>query len=153
LLQFDQSVTSEEHDDLEQLNPDVEVLQFSANIAIGNKSIEDVSSTPIPTKKDDKVFPLIGDESIGRSAFQDMGAWPIRISDSIRDFMVKRGTGQLQNSDSHFPEDESGQSLTKHWFEKNSKMARRCTAFVCIFLPREKCTFLLLLYIIQLELS
>jgi hypothetical protein len=29
LLQFDQSITSEEHDDLEQLNPDVEVLQFS----------------------------------------------------------------------------------------------------------------------------
>jgi hypothetical protein len=50
-----------------------------------------------------------------------MGAWLIRISDSFRDFMVKTGTSQLQNSDSHFPEDESGQSLTKHWLKKIPK--------------------------------
>jgi translation initiation factor 6 (eIF-6) len=62
LLQFDQSLTSEEHDDLEQLNLDVEVLQFSENTAIGNKSIENVSSALIPTKKDDEVLALIGDE-------------------------------------------------------------------------------------------
>jgi hypothetical protein len=126
LLQFDQSITSEEHDDLEQLNPDVEVLQFSENTAIGNKSIEDVNSAPIPTKKDE-VLALIGDESIGRS-LQDMGAWPIRMSDSFRDFMVKRGTSQLPNSDSHFPEDESGRSLTKHWLGKkfqNGEKVRR----------------------------
>jgi hypothetical protein len=53
LLQFNQSITSEEHDDLEQLNPGVEVLQFSENTGIGNKSIEDVSSAPIPTENDD----------------------------------------------------------------------------------------------------
>jgi hypothetical protein len=76
---------------------------------------------PITTKKDDEVLALIGDGSIDRSAFQDMGAWPIRISDSFRDFVVNRGTSQLQNSDRHFPKDESGQSLTKHWFEKNKK--------------------------------
>jgi hypothetical protein len=76
LLQFDQSIINEEHDNLEQLNPD-EVLQFSENTAIGNKSIEDVSSAPIPTKKDDEVLALIGDGSIDRSALQDMGAWPI----------------------------------------------------------------------------
>jgi hypothetical protein len=40
LLQFDQSITSEEHDDLEQLNPDVEVLQFSENTAICNKTLK-----------------------------------------------------------------------------------------------------------------
>jgi hypothetical protein len=68
LLQFDQSITTEEHDDLEQLNPDVEVLQFSENTATGNKSIEDVSSAPIPTNKDDEILPLIGDGSIDRSA-------------------------------------------------------------------------------------
>jgi hypothetical protein len=68
LLQFDQSITCEEHDDLEQLNPDVEVLHFSENTAIGNKSIEDASSAPIPTKKDNEVLALIGDGSIGRSA-------------------------------------------------------------------------------------
>jgi hypothetical protein len=84
------------------------VLQFSENTAIGNKSIEDVSSAPIPTKKNDEELALIGDGSIHRSALQYVGAWPIRISDSFRDFMVKRGTNQLQNSDSHFPEDESG---------------------------------------------
>jgi hypothetical protein len=38
--------------------------------------------------------------------------------DSFRDFMVKRGTSRLRNSDSHFPEDESGRSLNRHWFEK-----------------------------------
>jgi hypothetical protein len=118
LLQFDQSITGEGNDDLEQLNPDVAVLQFSENTAIGNKSIEDVSSAPIPTKKDDEVLALIGDRSIDRSALQDTGAWPIRISDTFRDFIVKRGNSQLQNSDSHFPEDESGRSWTKHWFEK-----------------------------------
>jgi hypothetical protein len=40
LLQFDQSITSEEHDDLEQLNPDVEVIQFSENTAIGKKALK-----------------------------------------------------------------------------------------------------------------
>jgi hypothetical protein len=50
--------------------------------------------------------------------------------------MVKRGTSQLQNSDSHFPEDESGRSLAKHWLEKNSKMVRRCTVLGCVFLPK-----------------
>jgi hypothetical protein len=74
---FDQSITSEEHHDLEQLNPDIEVLNFSENKAIGNKSIEDVSSAPISTKKDNEVLTLIGDGSIDHSALQDMGAWPI----------------------------------------------------------------------------
>jgi hypothetical protein len=111
------------------------VFQFSENTAIGNKSIEDVSSAPVPTKEDDEVVALTGDGSTDRSALQDMGAWPIRISDSFRDFMVKRGTSQLQNRDSHFPEDESGRSLTKHWFEKISKMVRRCTALGCVILP------------------
>jgi hypothetical protein len=55
------------------------VLQFSENTAIGNKSIEDVSSAQIPTKKDGEELALIGDGSIDRSALQDMGAWPIRI--------------------------------------------------------------------------
>jgi hypothetical protein len=41
LLQFDQSITSEERDELERLNPDVEVPKFSENTAICNKSIED----------------------------------------------------------------------------------------------------------------
>jgi hypothetical protein len=136
LLQFDQSISSEEQNDLEQLDPDVEVLQFSENTAIGNKSFEDVSSASIPTKKDGEVFALIGDVNTGRSALQDMGAWQNRISDSFRDFMVKKGTSQLQNSDSHFPEDESGQSLAKQWLEKNSKMVRRCTAFGCAFIRK-----------------
>jgi hypothetical protein len=59
---------------VEQLNTDVEVLQFSENTAVGNKSIEDISSASIPTKKDDEVLTLIGDGSIDRSALQDMGA-------------------------------------------------------------------------------
>jgi hypothetical protein len=60
---------------------------------------------------------MIDDGSIDHSALQDMGARPIRISDSFRDFMVRE---ELVNSRtvSHFPEDESGRSLTKHRFEK-----------------------------------
>jgi hypothetical protein len=50
------------------------VLQFSESTAIGNKSIEDVRSAPIPTRR-----MMIGDGSIDRSALQDMGAWSIRI--------------------------------------------------------------------------
>jgi hypothetical protein len=33
---------------------------------MANKSTEDVSSAPIPTKKDEEVFSLIGDGSIAR---------------------------------------------------------------------------------------
>jgi hypothetical protein len=73
------------------------VLQFSENTTRGNKSIEDVSSAPIPTNKDDEALALTGDGSADRSALQDMGAWPIRISDTFRNFMVKTGTSQLQS--------------------------------------------------------
>jgi hypothetical protein len=83
---------------VEQLNPNPEVLQFSEN-TIGNKSTEYVSSAPISTNKDDEVLALIGDGSIHHSALQNMGAWPIQISDSFCDFMVKRDTSQVQNSD------------------------------------------------------
>jgi hypothetical protein len=86
LLQFDQSVTNEEHDDVQQLNPDIEVLEVSENTATDNKSIEDISSAPTPTKKNDEVLTLVGDGSIDCSALQDIGTWPIRISDSFRDF-------------------------------------------------------------------
>jgi hypothetical protein len=47
-----------------------------------------------------------------------MGAKPIRIYYFIRDFVVTRGTSQLQKSCSHFPEEQNGRPLTKHWFEK-----------------------------------
>jgi hypothetical protein len=96
-----------------------------------------VSSAPIPSKKDYEVVALIGDVSIDRSALQDMGTRTIRISDSFRDFMVKTGASQLQNSDSHFPEDECGRSLIKHWFEKKSKLVRTCTELGCVFLPKK----------------
>jgi hypothetical protein len=77
LLQFDQSTATEQHDVVEQLNPSVEMLQFSENVAVDNKSIEDVRSFPVSTKKYDDVLALIGEVSIDHSASQDMGAWPI----------------------------------------------------------------------------
>jgi hypothetical protein len=41
------------------------MLQFSENTAIGNKSIEEISSATVPTKKkDNEVLTLIGDGSI-----------------------------------------------------------------------------------------
>jgi hypothetical protein len=39
LLQSDQSATNQKDDDMEQLNPEAEVLQFSENTATDNKSI------------------------------------------------------------------------------------------------------------------
>jgi hypothetical protein len=56
-----------------------------------------------------------------------MVVWPIVISDSFRDIMVKRGTSQLQNSDSNFLEEETGRTLDKYWFEKtqNGEKVRR----------------------------
>jgi hypothetical protein len=62
LLQFDQSINDEEFDDVEELNADVEVLQFPENTDIDNKNIEDVSSAPISTKKNDELLALIGGE-------------------------------------------------------------------------------------------
>jgi hypothetical protein len=44
---------------VKQLNPEVEVLQFSENTAIDNNRIEGANSAPIPTKKDDEVLPLV----------------------------------------------------------------------------------------------
>jgi hypothetical protein len=113
---------------------------------------KDVSSAPISKEKDDEVLALIGDGSIDRSVLQDMGAWPIRISDFFRDFMVQRGTNQLQKSDSHSPEDESGWSLTKHLFEKIPKWWEGDRTWTCFF-PKKRCTFLLLMYIVKSELS
>jgi hypothetical protein len=117
------------------------VSRFSENRATGNKNIEDVSSAPIPTKKDEDILALIGDGSIDRSALQDMGAWPIRISDSFRDFMVKRGTNQLQNSGSHFPEKESERSLTKHWSEKKLENGENVHRTWMCFSPKEGALF------------
>jgi hypothetical protein len=74
------------------------VLQFSENTAIDNKRIKDISSAPI-SKMKNEVHILIDDESIDLSALQDTVVWPIRISDSFRDFIVKRGTSRFQNSD------------------------------------------------------
>jgi hypothetical protein len=51
LVQFDQLTTNKEYDDVEQLNKDADVLQFSENRAINNIRSEDVSSAPVPTKK------------------------------------------------------------------------------------------------------
>jgi hypothetical protein len=79
------------------------MLQFSENTAIGNKSIEGVSSAPIPTEKNDGVLYLISDGIVDRSALQDMGAWPTHIFYYLRDFLLKRSTIQLQNTTFIFP--------------------------------------------------
>jgi hypothetical protein len=59
-LHVHKSISSEKHDDLEQFNTETEMFQFPENIAIGNKSIENVSSAPVPTKKEEDVFSLTG---------------------------------------------------------------------------------------------
>jgi hypothetical protein len=53
------------------------VFPFSENTGIDNKSIEDFSLFPFPTKIDDEILSLIGDGSMCCSAFLDMRAWPI----------------------------------------------------------------------------
>jgi hypothetical protein len=81
---------------------------------MNKKGIGGVSSTPVRTKKNDELLALICDGSTDRSALQDKGAWPMRISDSFRDFMVKTENNRLQNNDSYFSEDESGTSVRKN---------------------------------------
>jgi hypothetical protein len=51
LLQHDQSITGEKHDDLEQPNPGVEVLPLSENTTVDNKCIKNGSLALILTKK------------------------------------------------------------------------------------------------------
>jgi hypothetical protein len=60
---------------MEQSHPQREELQFSENTGIDNNNIEDVSSAPFPTKKDEVPL-LISDGSIDLSCLQDMGIWP-----------------------------------------------------------------------------
>jgi hypothetical protein len=75
---------------MQQLNSDAEVLQFSENTAMDYRSIEDVSTAP-NSYKDNVVLAVIGNGSIIVRLLQDIGIWQIRISDSFRDFIVKRG--------------------------------------------------------------
>jgi hypothetical protein len=104
------------------------------------------TEAPIPTKKDDKLLALIGHASKDRLALQ-AGSRPIQNYDPV----VKKGNNHLQNSDSHFREDECGSSLTIHWFGKRSKILR--CASPASSSPQEGCTFLLLLYVtVQSEL-
>jgi hypothetical protein len=63
-----------------------EVLQFSENMAVDNKSIEDVSSAPFSRQKDDEEPNLISDGSTDHSGLQGMGAWLTQFSEYLRDF-------------------------------------------------------------------
>jgi hypothetical protein len=55
--------------------------------------------------------------------------------------MVKRGTSQLQNSDGHFPEDESGRSLAKHWLEKKFQNGEKVHCTWMCFSPKNGALF------------
>jgi hypothetical protein len=69
-----------------------------------------------PPKKGDKKLALIGDGSTDRLALRAESR-PIPYYDSV----VRRENNHLQNTDSHFPEDESGPSWTTHWVREKSE--------------------------------
>lgn len=54
---------------MKQLNPECEVLWFSEDTSVPNKGIEYVSSSSVPTQKDDEVIALMGDRSIDHADF------------------------------------------------------------------------------------
>jgi hypothetical protein len=61
LPQFHKSLIVYEHNDVKQLNPGCEVLQFPEYAAVTNHRTEYVSLVPIPAQKNKEVFALIGD--------------------------------------------------------------------------------------------
>jgi hypothetical protein len=66
LLQFDQPTPYEEHDDVEQLNADAEVLQLSENTDKVTKALQ--MSAQHQILQSDEVLAPIADRSIGRPA-------------------------------------------------------------------------------------
>jgi len=65
-----ESVITDKHSsDVKQLNQGCEVLQFSEDTSVTNKGIEYVSSSSVPTQKDDEVIALMGDRSIDHADF------------------------------------------------------------------------------------
>ena len=55
--------------------------------------------------------------------------------------MVNRGTSQLQNKDSHFPEEEAGRSLNKYWFYKSLQIGEKVNRTWICFSPTRKSLF------------
>ena len=72
---------------------------------------------------------------------RDMRVSPSEISQSFQDIMVNRGTCKLQNKDSHFPEDEAGQSLNKYWFDKTLQNDEKVNHTWMCFSPTKKSLF------------
>jgi len=63
-------VTTDKHSsDEKQLNPECVVLRFSEDSSVTNKGTEYVSSSPVPTQKDDEVIALMGERSIDHADF------------------------------------------------------------------------------------
>jgi hypothetical protein len=62
-------ITDKHSSDVKQLNPECEVLWFSEDTSVPNKRIEYVSSSSVPTQKDDEVIALMGDRSIDHADF------------------------------------------------------------------------------------
>jgi hypothetical protein len=62
-------------------------------------------------------------------------------SNSFHNFMVKRGNNQHQNSNSHFPDVESGRSVNKHWFKKIQNGEKVRSAWMRFFPPKKGALF------------
>ncbi|XP_041565725.1 zinc finger MYM-type protein 5-like [Drosophila elegans] len=62
-----------------------------------------------------------GTENIELSINKDIGSWPEKISQSLRDLIVNTGTESLQNKNGPFHQDDSGRSLNKAWFQRTHK--------------------------------
>jgi hypothetical protein len=81
LPQYYKSVTGDKRNVVEQLNLNCGVLHFFENTTLRNNY---VSSSPIPTKKDDEILELLQDKANGR-------------------LNKKQRTSRLQYCDSHLP--------------------------------------------------
>jgi hypothetical protein len=90
--EFDQLIVNEEQNDVKQLNLEVEGFQFSSKYTCRQQKHWRCRLSPSSHK-----------ERWWRSccdlwALQDTGVWPVRISNTFRNFMVKRGTAERWKS-------------------------------------------------------
>lgn len=102
---------------------------------------ENFSEDNIPRRDPEEDDKSLNASGVNATFTQDVGAWPNKIDSSFRDLMVGQGTSKLQNINAKFPQDGTGRSLTKTWFEKTLKNGERITRTWMCFSPIKNALF------------
>lgn len=140
--QITTSTSDFEEDDSNQNLESSKVGPSRENSAPENESFDKIENRPTSLNEmiENKANPLDND-NCEKLMLHDIGVWPTNISKQFRDSFVMKGTYQLQNKDSVFPEDESGRSLHRHWFKKTLKNGEKVNRSWMCFSPSKKSLF------------